>query len=78
MGLWACPWGTPLIRLTDVGRFTHWGGGGGILIHGLKSMTMKEENELTMSIHGLLPLDCGPLLRVPAAMMACYHDDLLP
>ena len=52
--------------------------GVGVLIHGLKSMTLKEENELNMSIHGFLPHDCGPLLQVPAAMMTCCHDDLLP
>lgn len=40
--------------------------------------SMKEENELNMSIHGFLPRDCGPLLQVPAAMMTCCHDDLLP
>ena len=52
--------------------------GVGVLIHGLKSMTLKEENELNMSIHGFLPHDCGPLLQVPAAMMTRCHDDLLP
>lgn len=70
MDLWACPWGIPLIRLIDVGRFNSGGGGTNpwAEIHDSERRKWAEHEYSWLSSSWLWT----------TASSACCHDDLLP